>query len=324
MKSVIFSILFILCSSLRAHTQNDSVPALPFDLSDDEIKPLHELVDANFQKALDKRLKKSRNWASLIRKKKMAVGAVDLSDPYNVKFARVNGPVMMYAASLPKLAVLLAAYQAAEDGLLEQTPEVMQDMRLMISKSNNPATTRMIDRVGMEKIQAVLQDPRYQLYDRERGGLWVGRRYAKQSKRIPEPIMGLSHAATVVQVCRFYYLLAMGKLINHERSKEMLEMLRGPEINHKFVNTLSEVAPDATLYRKSGTWKNWHSDSVLVWGPKWRRYVVVGLIEAPDGEQILRDLIPAVEEVLKAQSRILAKARKKPEKASPSQLYEEF
>lgn len=325
MKSLFIAIFIFSNLNFTVKAQNHVVPTLPFDLPDDKIKSLSQLVDANFQKSLDKRLKQNKNWANLIRKKKMAVGVVDISDPYNVKFARVNGPVMMYAASLPKLAVLLAACQAAEDSLLEETPEIMEDMRLMISKSNNPATTRMIDRIGMEKIQAVLQDPRYQLYDRERGGgLWVGRRYAKQSKRIPEPIMGLSHAATVTQVCRFYYLLAMGKLINHERSVEMLDILRDPKINHKFVNALSEVAPDATLYRKSGTWKNWHSDSVLVWGPKWRRYIIVGLIEAPDGEQILRDLIPAVEDVLKAQSQILAKAQKKPAKSSSNQSYEEY
>ncbi len=114
--------------------------------------------------------------------------------------------------------------------------------------------------------------------------------------------MGLSHGASVTQVCRFYYLLAIGQLVNRQRSIQMLDILSDPEIHHKFVNTLNNIAPEAKLYRKSGTWRNWHSDSVMVWGPVWRRYIVVGLIEDKRGEQILRDLIPTVEKVLKSQS----------------------
>lgn len=71
------------------------------------------------------------------------------------------------------------------------------------------------------------------------GGLWVGKKYAQTGKRMPEPIKGLSHAATASQVCRFYYQLAMGNLV----SREMLEILVNPEIDHKFVNTLKKPCP---------------------------------------------------------------------------------
>jgi beta-lactamase class A len=108
----------------------------------------------------------------------------------------------------------------------------------------------------------------------------------------------LSHAATVTQVCRFYYQLANGRIINPQRSKEMLEILSNPKIEHKFVKILRRLAPQARIYRKSGTWKNWHSDSVLVWGPVWRRYILVSMVESEQGEKILRDLVPVVERVL--------------------------
>ena len=209
---------------------------------------------------------------------------------------------MMYAASLPKLAVLLAGSQALEDGVLTETPEILQDMREMISTSDNGAATRMIDRLTFTRIEETLTDPRYDLYDPEHGGgLWVGKRFAKTGKRYPDPIMGLSHGATVTQVCRFYYLLSMGKLVSHDRSAQMLDMLADPELHHKFVNTLDRVVPEAKLFRKSGTWKNWHADSILVWGPVWRRYIVVGLIEDPAGETILRNLILEVEKVLEGE-----------------------
>ncbi len=229
----------------------------------------------------------------------MAVGLVDISDPYHVKFARVNGSEMMYAASLPKLAVLLAAEQALENGSLESSEQVLYDMREMISQSDNQSATRLIDQLGFVKIESTLTDPKYELYDPEYGGgLWVGKRYAKKGMRYPDPIMGLSHGASVTQVCRFYYLLAMGKLVSRERSTQMLSMLADPELHHKFVNSLDHLAPKAKLYRKSGTWRNWHSDSILVWGPVWRRYILVALIEDPKGETILRELVPTVENVL--------------------------
>ena len=206
---------------------------------------------------------------------------------------------MMYAASLPKIAILLAAEEAIERGVLEETEEVKSDLRQMISKSSNEAATRMIDRLGYEAIEEVLTDPKYDLYDEDYGGgLWVGKRYAKLGARYPEPLKGISHAATVSQVCRYYYLLAYGKLVSFERSKIILDMLVNPELHHKFVNTLDRVAPRAQVFRKSGTWKNFHTDSVLVWGPDGHRYILVALIEDPDGEKICRSLVSEVEIVL--------------------------
>jgi len=48
---------------------------------------------------------------------------VDLSDPADTRFAQVNGGTMMYTASLPKIAILLAAYQCFEDGELKSPPQ---------------------------------------------------------------------------------------------------------------------------------------------------------------------------------------------------------
>ena len=303
MRKYVPLLLFLILLNIRVSVSKNTDRELPYFLPAEKIRPLRQLVNKNFQKELEKQLKQNKTWARLIGKKKMAVGLVDISDSSNIKFARVNGDVMMYAASLPKLAILLAAAQSLEDGSLQETPEILHDMRIMISRSDNEAATRMIDRMGFEKIESVLTNDRYELYDPQRGGgLWVGKRYAKKGKRYPDPLMGLSHGASVTQVCRFYYLLAMGQLVNRQCSIQMLDILSDPEIHHKFVNTLDNIAPEAKLYRKSGTWRNWHSDSVMVWGPLWRRYIVVGLIEDKQGEQILRDLIPTVEEVLKSQS----------------------
>jgi beta-lactamase class A len=274
---------------------------LPIQVADTKIVPLRTLVDAKLQKNLEKELMANPHWKKLISQKRMAVGLVDLQDPENVKFARVNGNHMMYAASLPKIAILLAAADAIEKGELKETAEVKKDMKIMISKSSNKAATRMIDRVGYDKIEEVLTDPKYDFYDEDGGGgLWVGKRYGGGGTTNREPLKNLSHAASVTQVCRYYYLLANGKLVNEKRSKQMLDILEKPEIHHKFVNSLEKIAPNARLFRKSGSWKSYHSDSVLVWGedPS-RRYIVVALIEDAKGETIIRNLVKPVERALK-------------------------
>jgi len=299
-KSLLLLMLVIFVTTTACTQDTVDVPKpdysqLPLPIED--VKPLRGLIDNSFQDKLIAGLNKNKKWKRLIEQKKMAVGLVDLRDPENVKYARVNGNVMMYAASLPKIGILLAAEDALEKGELQDSEEIQQDLRLMISKSDNAASTRMIDRLGYDKIESVLKDPIYELYDEDYGGgLWVGKRYAKTGARHPEPLKGLSHAATVSQVCRYYYLLAYGKLVSFERSKIMLDMMVNPELHHKFVNSLEKVAPKAKLFRKSGTWKNFHTDSVLVWGPE-RKFILVALIEDPEGEKICRDLVGVVEKV---------------------------
>lgn len=276
----------------------DNYNHLPFTLPDHEFKPLFAYKNADFETSLTNEISKNSTWKNLIDNKRMSIGVIDLSQPEAPRFAQINGEEMMYAASLPKIAVLLAAEDALEKGELQATPDVKSDMRQMISRSNNQATTRMIDRLGFQKIESVLTAPEYHLYEPDNGGgLWVGKRYAASGPTNREPLKNLSHAASADQVCRFYYLMLHGKLVTPERSKHMLDMMENPELHHKFVNTLERIDPDARLFRKSGSWRNWHSDSILVWSED-RKYILVALIENENGEQIIRNLVEPIEKAI--------------------------
>jgi beta-lactamase class A len=262
--------------------------------------PLYDAVDPGLQARLERRINANPTWRRLVERKRLAVGVVDLGDGQGApRFARINGNQMMYAASLPKIAILLSAYVSFDDGSLAETETAHQDLQNMIRFSSNEAATRTMDAVGMRKIEQVMRDPRFGFYDEALGGgLWVGKRYASTGPRRGDPLFNISHGATVTQVCRFYYQLAEGHLISPERSAQMLEDLSDPGIHHKFVAAIERRAPLARIFRKSGTWQNWHSDSALVRGTDWRNYILVALVESPNGETILRDLVPAAEDVL--------------------------
>ncbi|OAV45940.1 hypothetical protein A3850_014965 [Lewinella sp. 4G2] len=259
---------------------------------------LRSLKDGALEQQLRQRLRKNPTWKRLIDQKRLSVGIVDMNDENCVRYAAVNGQHMMYAASLPKIAVLAAAHDAIERGELQETEEIKKDMRLMIAKSNNAATTRMIDRVGFENIERTMTDPNLKLYDPAYGGgLWVGKRYAAGGRRHPDPMKGISHAATTEQICRYFYKLHNDDLVSETASEKMRSYLVDPELHHKFVSVLDRVAPKAKVYRKSGSWSTFHADVAMVQGPE-RDYIMTALVDDAAGEQIVRQIGAVLDKML--------------------------
>jgi beta-lactamase class A len=275
-------------------------PSLPLSVSGSEWRPLSQRQDQRLQTRLDQALKPHAAWQSLIRAGKMSVALVDLSNPKAPRLAQVNGDTVMYGASLPKLMVLLAAFQGFADGTLKETPQIHRDLIEMIRRSDNHASSQMIGRIGLRRIEALASSRPYRFYDPQKGGgIWLGGTYSHGGEQNPEPLTGLSHTATAYQVCRFYYLLAYGRLVSPESSRQMLKILAFPDLPGKFVSALGTTVPPNHLYRKSGEVRDFHGDSVLVWDTGWRRYILVALIWDERGEQILKDLVPVAEKVLR-------------------------
>lgn len=230
--------------------------------------------------------------------KSLCVVLVDITDPHHPRLASVNGDEMMYAASLPKIAILLAAFERVAQGKLSLNSETRNQLTRMIRNSSNQAATSLLDRVGRTYVNTTLKSHRYRLYDPSfNGGLWVGKDYGKSPPWNRDPLHNLSHGATALQVARFYYLLETGRLVTPTLSREMKAILAEPAIQHKFVEGLAKVHPDSRFYRKSGTWKNWHADSAIV-EHAGRRYIVVALAASPEGEQWLRRLIVPLDEII--------------------------
>jgi len=251
---------------------------------------IRESVSPALQQMLKERIA-SLGLTDAVRKKRLAVVLVDVTDPVEPKMAQVNGDVMMYAASLPKIAILLAAFERIQSGDLVLTDALRTRMVEMIRCSSNEAATEVIQAVGHRYINKVLASPRYQLYDpKYNGGLWVGKEYGKGSAYQRDPLHGLSHGATAIQVARFYYLLETGRLVSPAHSQEMKAILSHPAIRHKFVKGLRAYYPEAQMFRKSGTWRSWHADSALI-ERAGRAYIAVALANDPNGGAWLRQII---------------------------------
>jgi beta-lactamase class A len=219
----------------------------------------------------------------------------DISEP---RMAYVNPNEMMYAASLPKIAILLGAFEKIANGEMTLDDETLGKLKLMIRNSSNTAASDILGRVGMDYLADLLQSPRYRLYDPEKnGGIWVGKEYGKAPAWQRDPLHNLSHGATALQVARFYYLLETGQLVSPELSKLMKSILADPAHEHKFVKGLKDVQPDSEIFRKSGTWGPYHSDSAIV-EHHGRRYIAVALAKSTRGEQWLQKLIVALDDII--------------------------
>ena len=250
--------------------------------------------DAVLQQKLDT-IMGTLGYAKAISSKRLAVVLVDISDLRNPRVAEVNGNRMIYAASIPKLAILLGAFIEIRDGNLVLDEDTRKSLTDMIRYSSNEEATRMLNMIGKERLIEILQSDEFELYDTEAGGgLWVGKEYGKSPAYQRDPMHNLSHGATAMQVARLYYLMETGQIVDGELQKEMKSMLGEPGITHKFVKGLADYA-DVDIYRKSGSWKQWHGDSAIVESGD-TRYIVVGLAEDANGGAWLSRMIKPIHE----------------------------
>ena len=254
--------------------------------------------DEGLQELLNKSLK-DLNLTDILAKNKLSVTLVDITDKDKPVIANVNGANSYYAASLPKLAILLAVYEEAHQGNLVLNDSVRQSLQNMIRKSSNRDATKLYELVGPARIAEILRSDRYRLYDENTGGgLWVGKPYAKHNVWKRDPLSNLSHGASGIQVARFYYMLERGELVHPQYRDEIKSILADSSINHKFVKGMKTHRPAAKIYRKSGTWRDYHSDSALIERADGRKYIAVCLTQTPNGSSLLKKIIVNLDKVI--------------------------
>ena len=257
---------------------------------------LWKSFDSSLQRQLNNTLTKL-GLDKAVKDKKLSVSLVDITRLNKPRVAAVNGDEMLYAASLPKIAILLGAFVEIEQGEMKLDTDTRESLTRMIRVSSNADATRMLNRVGKKRLLGILQSRKFDLYDpKKNGGLWVGKEYGKSAAYQRDPLHNLSHGATAMQTARFYYMLETGKLVGPRLTSEMKSMLGNPGIHHKFVKGLADY-PDARIYRKSGSWRQWHADSAIV-EAQGHKYIIVALAESPNGGAWLSRLIQPIHQFM--------------------------
>ena len=282
---------------------------LMFSVAPVTAKPAHHYPALRDQ--IDTKLQSKLEWilgklvlSDKVRRGQMGLALVDITDPDHPHTATVNGDKMFYAASLPKIAILLGAFVQIEQGKMELDPVTRYTLTKMIRVSSNEAASEMLLRVGQQRLADILRSPRYKLYDRAvNGGLWCGKPYGKAPAWQRDPLHNISHGATALQVAKFYYMLETNRLVNPELTRQMKQILSNPGIPHKFVKGLHNSHPDAKLFRKSGSWRHYHSDSALI-EHEGRKYIMVGLTEHKEGYKWLESLATPLHDLIVPKSQV--------------------
>ena len=161
-----------------------------------------------------------------IKPENRAFGVLDLTD---LRLALIHPDEMFYGASVPKICIVLAYFDQHPEAATNLDPEVERELRQVIKRSDNDLAAKYSQLVGIDKIQKLIESPRYHFYDKDHGGgLWCGKHYGLAEPRIGDPLHDHSHGATVRQCLRYYLLLEQGNLVNAARLRQAQANLRCP------------------------------------------------------------------------------------------------
>lgn len=226
------------------------------------------------------------------------LGVLDLaSDPPRLAMLRPDHEE--YAASVPKVGILLAYFETHPEAATKLDPTIRHQLGLMAKASSNEEASRFSHELGLMNIQKILTE-KYHFYDANRGGgIWVGKHYGKDSEKHMSPTGDNSHGATVRQLLRFWLMLEQEKLVSPAASRTMREIFASPDIPHddiKFVKGLKD-RKDVQIVRKWGTWENWFHDTAVVTGGG-RHYILVALTHHPKGDAYLEALAKDVDDLM--------------------------
>src|SRR5438874_147579 len=113
-----------------------------------------------------------------------AVGVLDLE---TLRLAMIHPDRGEYAASVPKIGILLAYFQLHPQAATNLDAQTRHELGLMAKASDNEMATKFSQEMGLTQIQAVLDS--YHFYERDHGGgIWIGKHYGKGGERIGDPV----------------------------------------------------------------------------------------------------------------------------------------
>ena len=117
--------------------------------ADSAYPDLRDTHDPELQRAIDTALGPSHPefWAG-VQKKEFSFVVADVTDLRHPKAAWYNPNLMLYAASLPKIAIVLGVFVEIDRGVIELDPEIRNQLIRMIRNSSNRDATALLNKVG--------------------------------------------------------------------------------------------------------------------------------------------------------------------------------
>jgi beta-lactamase class A len=182
-------------------------------------------------------------------------------------YAGVRSDEPMPAASLIKVPIMAALYDAWKSGALTHTAKDEASLRQAITVSDNPSADWLIDRLGTSQINSWLEDhgyPRTRL------------RHKMAGPRPEGP-----NVVAAEELSKLMLEIAQGKLISAEASGEMRSLLLAQTRRTR----IPAGTPDlATVGNKTGTLRGIVNDAAFVETPDGRRYAIVVLVSNAGGD----------------------------------------
>ena len=99
-----------------------------------------------------------------------------------------------------------------------------------------------------------------------------------------------------MQVSRFYYGLMTGTILDAKYLPVLEEVFGSPAIRHKFVKGM-QGRESVEIFRKSGTWRDYHSDSAVI-AREDLVYIAVYIDNHPEAGRGAVDGIKIVDDVM--------------------------
>jgi beta-lactamase class A len=249
----------------------------------------------------------------------IAATLIDLRDAKNPKMANVRGEEKIYPASVVKLFYMVALQQMLADGKVKLTTELQRGLHDMIVNSSNEATQYILDVLTDTSSGGEMPQKEFELWSYKRNSV---NRYFENlgytqinvnQKTFCEDAYGREqqfrnykgenrNMLNTNATARLLAEIALGKAVNAERSKMMLDLLsRDPfaetkdadDQAHGFTGMAlaNKNMTTAKLWSKAGWTSSTRHDAAYIETADGQKFVLVIFTEKLADE---RDIIPTI------------------------------
>lgn len=173
------------------------------------------------------------------------------------------------AASVIKVPVMVALYQAWASGKLKRTAQEERWLRLMITRSRNIESNKLIELLGKSGVNACLEKNGYEC-------CCLRTMILKDDGDGPNLV-------SAAEMTRMFQQIIHGELVSPEASAEMRKLLLAQHWRERIPGRLPK---DVVVGNKTGTMSNLIHDVAFIEAPNGMRYYLAVLIERLDRSHV--------------------------------------